>query len=298
MEGKDKLQWDRQTEDADWPDQRLNRRQFLVGSSTIAASALMPALPFNVTSKLQDDQLLAQGISADCPSTPIPPATSGFPQLLVESFIARSEPLTLNVPQVDFEINCPNSVPILVEGARLHKCNAPGPTLQVHAGGTIAIKLNNNLPAPGPRCPLPAGKHPWADNCYYTTDIHFHGLHVSPSSIYDGPYEPGKKPIQSSDDVLVALDPGTQNYPYCVVLPDFHAPATYWYHAHRHGSTAVQSSTGMVGAIIVEDPKNPELTTAVREDRDLVFIIQEIVDQGSEEEVYTLPGARTGRVFD
>jgi FtsP/CotA-like multicopper oxidase with cupredoxin domain len=100
-----------------------------------------------------------------------------------------------------------------------------------------------------------------------------------------------------SNTLLVVLDPGTQNYPYCVVLPDFHAPGTYWYHAHRHGSNAVQTSTGMVGAIIVEDPKKPELTPAVPEDRDLVFVIQEIVGEGAEEEVYTLQGRFGGAEF-
>ena len=31
------------------------------------------------------------------------------------------------------------------------------------------------------------------------------------------------------------------------------APGTMWYHAHKHGSTAIDVSNGMVGAFIIED---------------------------------------------
>ena len=30
------------------------------------------------------------------------------------------------------------------------------------------------------------------------------------------------------------------------------APGTHWYHAHKHGSTALNVSNGMAGAIIIE----------------------------------------------
>ena len=51
-------------------------------------------------------------------------------------------------------------------------------------------------------------------------------------------------------------------FPYCFVLPDFglgtpglrmgQAPGTHWYHAHKHGSTALNVSNGMAGAFIIE----------------------------------------------
>ena len=52
-------------------------------------------------------------------------------------------------------------------------------------------------------------------------------------------------------------------YPYCFVLPKYpdaaapglrmgQAPGTQWYHAHKHGSTAVDVSNGMAGAFIIE----------------------------------------------
>ena len=30
------------------------------------------------------------------------------------------------------------------------------------------------------------------------------------------------------------------------------APGTHWYHAHKHGSTAIDVANGMVGAFIIE----------------------------------------------
>jgi FtsP/CotA-like multicopper oxidase with cupredoxin domain len=53
-------------------------------------------------------------------------------------------------------------------------------------------------------------------------------------------------------------------FPYCFVLPEYpgknagtkprmgQAPGTHWYHAHKHGSTAINVSNGMTGAFIIE----------------------------------------------
>jgi len=58
-------------------------------------------------------------------------------------------------------------------------------------------------------------------------------------------------------------------YPYCFHLPVYsassfppppgslqmgQAPGTHWYHAHKHGSTAIDVANGMVGAFIIEGP--------------------------------------------
>ena len=56
-------------------------------------------------------------------------------------------------------------------------------------------------------------------------------------------------------------------YPYCFQLPNYtsttfpappggvqmgQSPGTHWYHAHKHGSTAINVANGMVGAFIIE----------------------------------------------
>ncbi len=36
---------------------------------------------------------------------------------------------------------------------------------------------------------------------------------------------------------------------------------TYWYHSHRHGSTALQVSSGMAGAFIIRGNRKPTPTS-------------------------------------
>ena len=92
-----------------------------------------------------------------------------------------------------------------------------------------------------------------------TTNLHTHGLHVSPNGI--------------SDNVLLELDPqGVQEYE--IQIPKDHPAGTFWYHAHRHGSTTVQVGSGMSGAIIIEGGMDavPEIDKA----KERIFILQQI----------------------
>ena len=57
------------------------------------------------------------------------------------------------------------------------------------------------------------------------TNLHTHGLHVSPAG--------------NSDNVLLDIAPG-ETFEYEIKIPPDHVPGTYWYHAHMHGSTATQ----------------------------------------------------------
>ncbi|WP_247828535.1 multicopper oxidase family protein [Arthrobacter antioxidans] len=96
----------------------------------------------------------------------------------------------------------------------------PGPTLRVRPGDVLRIRLVNNLAQ--------------------TTNLHVHGLHVSP----DG----------NGDNVFVSVDPGGA-FDYAYELPEDHPPGVYWYHPHHHGMVADQIFAGLFGAIIVEDPE-------------------------------------------
>lgn len=56
-------------------------------------------------------------------------------------------------------------------------------------------------------------------------------------------------------------------YPYCFHLPAYdpkvvkmgQAPGTHWYHAHKHGSTAINVANGMIGAFIIEGQYDADL---------------------------------------
>src|ERR1700719_1762627 len=79
------------------------------------------------------------------------------------------------------------------------------------------------------------------------SNLHFHGLHVSP-----------KRP---QDDVLTMMSMPGETLDYKVVVPVYSPPGLYWYHTHPHGESARQTFDGMSGAIVVEgiDRYYPEL---------------------------------------
>ena len=184
---------------------------------------------------------------------------------------------------------------------------APGPTLCVNPGDEIQLQITNKLPndigstyCPGDETRM---NQP---NCFNTINMHFHGLHVSPISLKsDGtPISAGKDPSvpRSSDDVLYELKPDNNTHAYCPWLPAFHAPGTHWYHAHRHGSTAIQVAGGMVGALIVKEPPGQEICLGAP---DVVMIIQEEPQSngnGTAQEnldlgIYTRPGISASGTF-
>ena len=101
----------------------------------------------------------------------------------------------------------------------------PGPTLHVAPGDTIRVAMHNQLRV--------------------STNLHVHGLHVSPEG--------------NSDNPFVSIDPG-ESFDYEFALPADHPPGTYWYHPHRHGHVAEQVGAGLYGAIIVEDHEPVPMT--------------------------------------
>ncbi|KFG98460.1 multicopper oxidase [Burkholderia paludis] len=111
-----------------------------------------------------------------------------------------------------------------------------GPLLELKPGNTLRVNLDNRLDKNDPSCPGghdPAGGKP---GCFNTINMHFHGLHVSPAG--------------NSDNVLLNIGPQTK-FEYEINIPSDHPSGTFWYHAHRHGSTALQVASGAAGPLIV-----------------------------------------------
>lgn len=75
-------------------------------------------------------------------------------------------------------------------------------------------------------------------------------------------------------------------FPYCFPLPDYakgnvkmgQAPGTHWYHAHKHGSTALNVGNGMAGALIIEGPYDDELKAFYKQYglKEKVLVIQQL----------------------
>ena len=147
-----------------------------------------------------------------------------------------------------------------IGGYRLHlrayEGSMPGPTLVVQPGDTLRIRLHNDLPPNSDPTPVD-GDLPHHFN---STNLHTHGLHVSPSGV--------------ADNVFRDMEPGATSEAE-IVIPEDHPRGTFWYHPHRHGSADVQISSGMAGALIVggDFADVPEIAAATQR----VLILNEVL---------------------
>src|SRR3712207_5326346 len=113
----------------------------------------------------------------------------------------------------------------------------PGPTLRLRPGDRLQVELVNRLSVP--------------------TNLHTHGLHVSPKG--------------NADNTLdVHVHPG-ESFQYDIQLPDDHPPGPFWYHPHEHHLVADQIWSGLYGGIVVEDA-GPEVPVT----RDRVLVVSDI----------------------
>jgi suppressor of ftsI len=105
------------------------------------------------------------------------------------------------------------------------------PVIRASPGDTIKITYSNDLPSKSlENCAI--------NPCMDMTNLHFHGLSVSP----DAP----------QDDVLTMLAKPGQVLHYSVRIPHDHPPGLFWYHTHPHGESHRQVLDGMSGAIVIE----------------------------------------------
>ncbi|WP_420360335.1 multicopper oxidase domain-containing protein, partial [Agrobacterium vitis] len=56
--------------------------------------------------------------------------------------------------------------------------------------------------------------------------------------------------------MLLSINPGMK-FEYEYNIPVDHPAGTFWYHPHRHGSTALQVGSGMAGALIIPGDRPP-----------------------------------------
>src|SRR5216684_1164565 len=105
------------------------------------------------------------------------------------------------------------------------------PTLRLSPGDQLKITYINDLPTKTKEsCAITP--------CMDMTNLHFHGLTISP----DAP----------QDDVLNMMAKPGQSLRYTVQIPKDHPPGLYWYHTHPHGESYRQVLDGMSGALVIE----------------------------------------------
>jgi suppressor of ftsI len=109
------------------------------------------------------------------------------------------------------------------------------PVVRISPGDILNITYINDLPA---RSQETCAMGP----CMDMTNLHFHGLSVSPNA--------------PQDDVIGMLASPGQILHYSVEIPRDHPPGLFWYHTHPHGESHRQALDGMSGAIVIEGMEN------------------------------------------
>jgi FtsP/CotA-like multicopper oxidase with cupredoxin domain len=113
------------------------------------------------------------------------------------------------------------------------------PTIRIAPGQELNIGIDNRLE------PCSEAQRA-AETCFNDTNLHTHGMWVSPSG--------------HSDNVLISIAPGS-SFQYHYEVPADHPAGTFWYHPHSHGSGFVQVGSGMAGALIVTGNRLPTENT-------------------------------------
>jgi suppressor of ftsI len=110
---------------------------------------------------------------------------------------------------------------VRVAGGRFVTMNYDGlftaPTLVFCPGDSVTVHLVNDLPQ--------------------DTNLHVHGLHVSPNG--------------NHDNVFLNIHPG-RRFTYQYSIPLDQDPGMFWFHPHRHKLVEDQLFAGMAGAIVVQ----------------------------------------------
>jgi len=131
--------------------------------------------------------------------------------------------------------------------------NTP-PVIRVQPGSTLNVEYKNELAAQSKE---DCFGHP----CMQMTNLHFHGLHVSPNA--------------PQDDVLDMMASPGETLHYSVRVPPQQPPGLYWYHTHSHGESYVQDLDGMSGAIVVEGIER--YAPQVRALRERILVLRNLV---------------------
>jgi FtsP/CotA-like multicopper oxidase with cupredoxin domain len=211
---------------------------------------------------------------------------------------------TSGVLQVTFTFQTTVDAQGLTRYCYITSTGLQSPTLHVYPGDQLIINFQNELPAATPeqlargmKMPAIAGmagmamkgmKMPMVADASTggtsdcpgsgimtaeTTNLHFHGLNVSPTC--------------GQDNVInTMIQPGDM-FTYNVQIPADEPPGLYWYHPHPHGFSEGQVQGGAAGALIVEGIQNVNTSLAGLPQR--LFVLRDQVLPNSESNDSNIP---------
>ncbi|PBC94146.1 Multicopper oxidase with three cupredoxin domains (includes cell division protein FtsP and spore coat protein CotA) [Streptomyces sp. OV198] len=137
------------------------------------------------------------------------------------------------------------------------------PTLRIRPGDKLDLAMKNTLNE--------------------DTNLHLHGLHVSPSG--------------NADNIFIHIHPG-ETFHYSYQFPTTLRAGTYWYHPHPHLTSAPQVAGGMSGILIV-DGLQQYLPANLRNITEHVIALKDFQVQGDEVRTKDLHiGAPTNRTVN
>ncbi|MBW8725575.1 MAG: multicopper oxidase domain-containing protein [Inquilinus limosus] len=233
--------------------------RFLLVGLALAAFGAAPAGAQTAERLISNPRVLGEGIAPES----LTPTVRALPHEKV---------LNLNIVYTDGQLFNPTTY--RYDKVHLRSYNgtdvdkeAPyvSPTIEAVPGDTIRVNLNNQLPD-DPSCAVDDHGHN-GPHCFNGTNLHTHGLWVNPAG--------------NGDNVLLSINPGVK-FQYEYNIPGDHPAGTFWYHTHRHGSTALQVSSGMAGALIIRGSRLPtkdtrgDLDTLLAGLPDRVLVFQQI----------------------
>ncbi|AFZ38210.1 Bilirubin oxidase (plasmid) [Stanieria cyanosphaera PCC 7437] len=147
------------------------------------------------------------------------PQQSGRTQISSDRQIAKSQVYSSTDGLLDFDLEA-SYRPVNLGGIRAdllaYNGQISGPRLEAKPGDTLRLRFTNNLTQP--------------------TNLHYHGLHVTPTG--------------NGDNVFLEIPPG-EALTYEFTIPSNHPAGTFWYHPHLHGLVAEQIFGGLAGLFIV-----------------------------------------------
>src|SRR5882757_4905257 len=174
--------------------------------------------------------------------------------LLVANSLGQDRILT-ELPQASTPVALvAASDPVTGKSEFRYRNNNTPPVIRVQPGTVLNVEYKNEL---APQSKEDCFGHP----CMQMTNLHFHGLHVSPNA--------------PQDDVLDMMASPGETLHYSVQVPPQQPPGLYWYHTHSHGESYVQDLDGMSGAIVVDGIERyvPE----VRDMRERILVLRDSV---------------------
>lgn len=127
-----------------------------------------------------------------------------------------------------------------------------GPTLEFVRGEVNGVYLTNDMTICGVdhNIGMTSPLSGWRPHGYTTTNLHTHGLHVTPQA----PSDDVLLMVRSSTDTDPMMIDEPRLYPYRFDIPGDHPVGTFWYHPHKHGAVASQVGPGMSGALVIRAP--------------------------------------------